>query len=328
MNELYPFKFKPILKEKIWGGNKLSSMLSKQISDKKIGESWEISAVENNISIVANGILAGNSLQDIIEIYMGDIVGDKIYDKYGIEFPLLIKYIDASDILSVQVHPDDKLAKKRHQAYGKTEMWYIIDAEKGSKIITGFNKETNKTEYSDFVSKGNLEDLLNYETANTNDVFFIPAGRIHAIGSGIVLAEIQQTSDITYRIHDWNRVDKNGNPRELHNNLALDAIDFKFNDNNKININNKLNKPSNIITDEHFSTNILEFDKIKEMDYYETDSFVIYMCLEGNFSIKYSNNKDDNISMKKGETILIPSVLDNISLIPERKSKILEVFIA
>ncbi len=328
MNELYPFKFKPILKEKIWGGNKLSSILSKQISDKKIGESWEISAVKNNISIVSNGNLAGNNLQDIIEIYMGDIVGDKIYDKYGIEFPLLIKYIDASDILSVQVHPDDKLAKKRHQAYGKTEMWYIIDAKKDSKIITGFNKEINKTEYSDYVSNGHLNDVLNYEATKASDVFFIPAGRVHAIGSGIVLAEIQQTSDITYRIHDWNRKDKYGKSRELHNNLALDAINFKYKGNNKISIKSELNKSSNIITDKHFVANILEFDKIKEMDYYETDSFVIYMCLEGNFSIKYSDNKDDNISMKKGETILIPSVLDNISLIPERKSKILEVFIA
>ncbi|MEA3316881.1 MAG: type I phosphomannose isomerase catalytic subunit [Bacteroidota bacterium] len=328
MNTLYPVKFKSIYKEKIWGGNKLNSLLSKPIpTDKKIGESWEISAVKDNISVISNGELAENTLQDIIEIYMGDIVGDKIYEKYGIEFPLLIKFIDASDILSVQVHPDDKLAKKRHQAYGKTEMWYIIDAEKDSKIITGFNKEVNKTEYSDAVNNGKLKNLLNFENTKAGDSFFIPAGRIHAIGSGVVLAEIQQTSDITYRIYDWDRKDKNGKTRELHNNLALDAIDYNFYGNKKDSIETEINKSQNIVSDSHFSTNIFEFDKVTEMDYFDKDSFVIYMCLDGDFDIHYSENDKEMVNIKKGETVLIPAVFENIILKPKEKSKILEIFI-
>ncbi|MDA3778786.1 MAG: mannose-6-phosphate isomerase [Bacteroidales bacterium] len=328
MKKLYPLKFTSIFKEKIWGGSKLNSLFSKQFPEgKKIGESWEISAVQNSISVINNGDLAGNNLQDIIEIYMGDIVGDKIYDKYGIEFPLLIKYIDANDVLSIQVHPDDILAKKRHQAYGKTEMWYVISAEKDSEIITGFNKELNKTEYSDYVSNGKIEDLLNSEKTKAGDVFFIPAGKIHAIGSGIVLAEIQQTSDVTYRIYDWNRKDAEGNSRELHNNLALDALDFKYNPNSKITTNPKLNKTSNIVTDKHFVTNILEFDEIKEMDYFKIDSFVIYMCIDGDFNIQYSENADDTLLINQGETVLIPAVLENIILKPLGKAKILEIFV-
>jgi len=228
MNTLYPIKFQPILKDKIWGGPRLKDILNKSTESDKCGESWEISSVQGNLSIVRNGFLTGNNLQELIEVYMGDLVGDKIYSLFGIEFPLLIKFIDANDILSVQVHPDDELARVRHDAYGKTEMWYIIDAEENAELIAGFNRDLNRETYIRHLQGKTLKEILNFEKVRKGDVFFTPAGRVHAVGAGILLAEIQQTSDITYRIYDWERVDDKGNPRELHTELALDALDFKF----------------------------------------------------------------------------------------------------
>lgn len=324
--ELYPLKFEEIFKKKIWGSIKLNRLLGKKTGGKEnIGESWEISGVEDNVSVVSNGFLAGNNLQEVIEVYMGSIVGEKNYEKFGFEFPLLIKFIDANDVLSIQVHPDDKTAKKRHNAYGKTEMWYIIEAEKDAEIITGFNKKTNKEEYSRILLSGNLKDLLNIEKANKNDVYYIPAGRVHAIGKGIVLAEIQQTSDITYRIYDWGRLGSNGKPRELHTDLAIDVIDYNYYKSYKTKYNSKKDKTSNIIESEYFNTNILEFDKKIKKDYNLIDSFVIFMCIEGDFDIEYNKNFEN---CKKGETILIPAELKNINLLPKQKSKIIEIYIA
>jgi len=226
--ELYPIRFSPIYKEKIWGGSRLKTILNKKITSDKIGESWEISAVQDNISLVENGFLEGNTLEEIISIYMGELVGEKIYEKFGIEFPLLFKFIDANDKLSIQVHPDNDLAKQRHQAYGKTEMWYVINAENDAEIIVGFNKEIDKYQYTKAVKENTLIKLLNKEKVKKSDAFYIPSGRVHAIGKGVLLAEIQQTSDITYRIYDWDRKDANGQERELHTEWALDAIDYKF----------------------------------------------------------------------------------------------------
>src|SRR3972149_1007896 len=199
MSHLYPLKFKPIFKDKIWGGDKIKTLLNKDFSPlPNCGESWEISGVQDEISVVSNGFLIGNNLQELIEIYMGDLVGDQVYQKYGIEFPLLIKFIDAHDDLSIQVHPNDKLAMQRHNAYGKTEMWYIIDADRGAKLISGFNTEVTKDAYIKHLENNTLNLILNYEEVKAGDVFFMPAGRVHAIGKGILLTEIQQTSDITY----------------------------------------------------------------------------------------------------------------------------------
>ena len=223
---LYPLKFRPIFKEKIWGGSKLRNQLFKNTSSDKTGESWEISGVEGNISVVDNGFLQGKSLNDIISEYKESLLGKKIYNKFGTEFPLLIKFIDADDDLSIQVHPDDNTAKKRHKSFGKTEMWYVIDADKNAELITGVCKNTNKGEYSELLLNKQLKTILNFEKVKKGDVFFIPAGRIHAICKGILLAEIQQTSDITYRIYDWDRKDDTGNERELHTESAIDVIDF------------------------------------------------------------------------------------------------------
>ena len=326
MNELYPLKFKPILKEKIWGGQNFKSSLNKNIpDDKNIGESWEISGVENNVSVVENGILAENELCELIEIYMGDLIGDRVYDKFGLEFPLLIKFIDANDVLSIQVHPNDELAQKRHNSYGKTEMWYIIDAKDGAELISGFNQEMDKTNYLNHLKKNELPGILNFEKIKKGDVFYIPAGRVHAIGAGIVLAEIQQTSDITYRIFDWNRKDDNGNYRELHTEQALDAIDYKTYDNYKTEYESEKNATSKIIGSKYFETNILEFDQSIEKDYHQLDSFVIYMCIAGEFEIEYYET--EKITVKKGETVLIPAVIEHLLLNPLVQSKLLEVYI-
>ncbi|RLD64603.1 MAG: mannose-6-phosphate isomerase [Bacteroidetes bacterium] len=324
---LYPLKFKPIYIEKIWGGTKIKTFLNKNISNiDNCGESWEISCVKNNISVVENGFLKDNNLQEIIEVYMGDIVGDTVFEKFGDEFPLLIKFIDANDNLSVQVHPNDELAQERHNTNGKTEMWYIINAEKGAQLISGFNKEISKTTYLKHLKNNTLTEILNFEDVSTDDVFFIPAGRVHATGKGILLAEIQQTSDVTYRIFDWNRKDANGKSRELHTDLAVDALDFSHHNNYKTKYTKKINKSSNLINCQYFTTNILEFDKEIEKDYNELDSFVIYMCIEGSYSIKYNENNEIKIS--KGETVLLPAVLENILLMPNEKTKLLEVYLS
>lgn len=325
MDFLYPLKFEPILKEKIWGGNKLNTILGKDLpQNKKIGESWEISGVKDNISVVSNGQLAGNNLQELVEIYMGDLVGDKIFKKFGIEFPLLVKFIDASKVLSIQVHPDDELARKRHNAFGKTEMWYIVQADKNSDIITGFKQEISKEQYQKYFREGMLTQILNIENAEAGEVFFIPAGRIHATGKGILLAEIQQTSDITYRIYDWGRKDKNGNSRELHTELALDAIDFSTYDNYKTHYKKTKNQSVSIAECKYFHTNILDFNKPIEKDYSLVDSFIIIMCLKGSLLI---HNRDNKEQVYPGETVLIPASLDNVIFEPLNESKILEVFI-
>ena len=275
---LYPLKFKPILKQTIWGGDKLAYKSNDPKVKESIGESWEISGVQDNISVVSEGALEGNSLQELTEIYMGDLVGDKIYEKFGIEFPLLIKYIDARDNLSIQVHPDDATAKARHNAYGKTEMWYLVGADRDAELIMG-----------------------------------------------CYIAEIQQTSDITYRIYDYDRRDKNGNPRELHTELATDVINFCEQKQHSIHYHQHENHTEELVSCNYFTTNYLKFDKEVEKDYIELDSFVIYMCLEGNFTLVY--DVDKTVKVNKGETILVPAILKNLFLIPETEAEILEIYI-
>lgn len=325
MNELYPIKFKPILKERIWGGKKLKTLLKKSGNCEHCGESWELSAVDGDISIVSNGFLKGNNLQEIMEVYMGDLVGESVYDKFGLEFPLLIKFIDAADDLSIQVHPDDKLAAERHNSFGKTEMWVVMQAEKGSELISGFNKKITKEEYLKNLEEKSLKSILNTEEAQEGDVFFIPAGRVHAIGSGILLAEIQQTSDVTYRIYDWDRVDATGKSRELHTEQALDAIDYKVYPEYKTKYEKKVNQTVNVADSSYFTTNIIWFDTTVIKDYNFIDSFVIYICMQGIIEIKTGEGKPEKL--KAGETILIPALLKELEITPLEESKILEVYI-
>jgi mannose-6-phosphate isomerase len=325
MDQLYPIKFKPILKERIWGGNKLVNMLGKSGKCDKCGESWELSAVQGDVSVVSNGFLKNNSLEEIIEIYMGDIVGDKVYEQYGIEFPLLIKFIDACDNLSIQVHPDDELAMKRHNSFGKTEMWYVMDVEPGAQLISGFNQPVTRDKYLESVNNNTLEHLLNKVSVKPGDTFFIPAGRVHAIGSGILLAEIQQTSDVTYRIFDYNRKDAQGKTRELHTDLAVDAIDYGFVEKVKSEYNMVPDKSVNLASCPYFTTNRISLSKAMEFDYYNLDSFVIYICCQGKFEIVCDNSEKTEV--KKGETVLLPASLGSVRLIPKDSAELLEVYI-
>jgi mannose-6-phosphate isomerase len=322
MNKLYPLKFKPIIKDKIWGGNLLAKHYNKQQNAlPNIGESWEISGVQDDLSIIANGFLAGNNLEELIEIFMGDITGDAIYEKFGNEFPLLIKLIEAREDLSIQVHPNDDMAKKRHNAYGKTEIWYILESEPDAKIYTGFKAGVTKDDYKEAVKNGTISDLLNIEKAEKGDVFFTPAGRIHAIGAGITLVEIQQTSDITYRISDWNREEK----RELHTDLALDALDFTETSNRKkINIKPTPNIFANLVDCSFFTVNLLKLTEKTSKEYYFTDSFVIYICLDGELTVVCNNSTE---KLTKGETILLPATIKEVAFEPVTESQILEVYI-
>jgi mannose-6-phosphate isomerase len=325
MSELYPLKFEPILKDKVWGGDALASHYNKKSNGlPNIGESWELSSVAGNLSVVSNGFLEGNNIEELIEVYMGDITGDTIFEKFGTEFPLLFKFIEAREDLSIQVHPGDTLARERHQGYGKTEMWYILEGEKYAKIYTGFKEGVTKEMYQEAILNGNVADLLYVETAEPGDTFFTPAGRVHAIGAGTVLVEIQQTSDLTYRISDWNRKSTGNTERKLHTELALDAIDFTAAGKNKIKIEPELNKTENLVSCEFFNTDILRFNSPVKKEYFLNDSFVVYICIEGEFLICWDGQTE---TVKKGETVLIPAMIRELVLEPVMETRLLEIYI-
>ncbi len=325
MNSLYPLKFRPVLKETLWGGNALRKRFGKNGKcGTTIGESWEINGLTGTSSRIANGFLKGNTLEEVIEVYMGDLVGDSVFEKFGTEFPLLVKFIDARDTLSIQVHPDDKLAAERHHAWGKTEMWYIIDAEPGAVIYTGFRKKTTKEEYLQYLSKKDLASLINATPVMPGDTFFIPAGMVHTIGAGVILTEIQQTSDITYRIYDWDRIDSKGKPREMHTELALDAINFDLDQPNLIRKDPVTNHPVILASCDYFHTSLLQLDSPVIKDYSLTDSFVIYICT-GNMVI--IDCFDHSEELRAGETIMVPAAADYVTIIPQGTATLLEVYI-
>lgn len=321
--QLYPIKFEPILKERIWGGEKLIKTFKKESIKTNIGESWEISDVEGDISVVANGILKGTSLRDLIKDYKSEFLGGKVYKQFGEEFPILIKFIDAKTPLSIQVHPNNELAKERHNSFGKNEMWYIMDCDEDANLIVGFNKEVSQNEYGKALADGTVLEILNSEKIQTGDTFYIPTGRVHAIGAGTVLAEIQQTSDVTYRIYDYERLDADGNQRELHTDLALDAIDYKLYDNYKTEYDLKENSASKLVHSPYFKTDIIDLKGVVEKDYTKLDSFVIYMCVDGSFDIQW---EEQSIHMNKGETILLPATVSQIRL-SSNQARILEVYL-
>lgn len=321
---LYPLKFEPILKDKIWGGTKLKNIFDKQATTEKLGESWELSGYENDESVVSNGFLAGNNLAELIEIYMGELIGDKVYDQYGLTFPLLFKLIDANDYLSIQVHPGDEVAAERHKSFGKTEMWYVVDADENAELIIGFSKDCTRDEYLDALDDNKVEELLQHVPVKKGDVFFIPAGLVHAIGKGVVVAEIQQSSDITYRIYDYKRVDENGNERELHTEQALDVINFDASENPKTVYQVIPNDITPLVSCDYFTTNLIQFDTALIRNYGHLDSFIAYMCLEGSFIIEAN---DEKTVVNKGDTVLIPASIDEIGLTPHDKVTLLEVHV-
>ena len=319
--KLYPLQFEPIFKERIWGGTKLKTYLNKPISSKITGESWEISTVENDISRISNGFFKGRTLNEIINDFPEAVLGTKVYEQFGKQFPLLFKYLDAREDLSIQLHPNDELAKKRHNSFGKTEMWYVMQADTDSKLIVGFKENTLKEEYLEHINTKKIIDILDVKKVKQGDVFLLETGTIHALGAGIVIAEIQQTSDITYRIYDFDRVDAAGNKRELHVDLSLEAINYKTVDAQKqyAKVENTSNE---VINCKYFTTNFIPLDGTIST-YKHGESFTVYMCVDGNFEL---NVNDEIYSYKKGDTVLLPACLTDFQLIG--KASLLEIYIS
>lgn len=322
---LYPFTFKPILKSLIWGGADICPFKGITPVQEGIGESWEISHVEGNVSVVDNGSLAGKSLDELIQTYGAELMGKKVIDRFGNVFPLLIKFIDACDNLSIQVHPDDELARKRHNSFGKTEMWYVVKAAEGASLYSGFSKQIDAEEYVKRVENNTIMDVLQRYEVKSGDVFFLPAGRVHAIGAGCFVAEIQQTSNITYRIYDYDRRDANGNGRELHTELAKDAIDYTLYPDYRTPYTKKENEGVELVSCQYFTTNLLEFDKPFTRDCSVIDSFVIYICMEGSAVIKDNNGQEINVH--QGQTVLIPASTTSVEIIPSPSVKFMETYI-
>lgn len=318
---LYPLQFEPILKERIWGGEKLKTILNKPIVSKITGESWELSTVEGDVSVVANGVLKGKSLMDLINETPDAILGTKVYERFGKQFPLLFKYLDAREDLSIQVHPNDKLAKERHNSFGKTEMWYVMQADADARIIVGFKEDSSKEEYLKHLHDNTLVSILDDVKAKSGDVFFLETGTVHAIGAGLVVAEIQQTSDITYRLYDFDRVDAQGNKRELHVDLALDAINYNRVETQK-KYDSKVNTSNTVVDCPYFTTNFLPLENKLEVSK-TGETFTVYMCIEDDFEIEYDGFKN---SYKKGDTVLVPAAINAFSL--NGKASILEIYIS
>ena len=317
----YPLQFDPILKERIWGGEKLNSVLNKPITSNSTGESWEISTVEGDVSLISKGTLKGISLNEVIDTFPNEVLGTTVFDKFGKQFPLLFKYLDAKTDLSIQVHPNDELAKKRHNSFGKTEMWYIMQADEGSRLIVGFKNNSNAQEYVSHLENNTLLDILEEVKVKAGDVFFLETGTVHAIGAGLLVAEIQQTSDITYRLYDFDRVDSEGNKRELHVDLALDAINYNTIETQK-DYNKDLNVSNEMVNCPYFTTNYLNLSGELKVSK-SASSFTVYMCTEGDFQINYNQVQ---YQYSKGDTILIPATMTDYSL--SGNASVLEIYIS
>ncbi len=309
--QLYPLKFHPIFQDRIWGGDKLKTVLNKEISSNSVGESWEISAVNGNQSIVKEGALKGASLQELVSNYGKDLIGKKIAQQFGDTFPLLIKFLDARQDLSIQLHPNDALAKERHNSFGKTEMWYVLQADDDAELIVGFKEGISKKDYLEALQEGTLPAVMNSVKVTEGDTFFIEVGRVHAIGAGCMIAEIQQTSDITYRVYDWDRVDADGNSRELHTELALDAINFDMEADCKAKYTRNLNNANELVSCDYFTTSLIPLNGTLEVEN-TFDSFMIYMCTKGDAQL---TSDGGNVVISEGETLLVPACIDQFTLI-------------
>lgn len=325
ITKMYPYKFDPILKQMLWGGDKIIPFKQLNTNLTEVGESWELSGVENNESVVANGADKGLTLVELVGKYREELVGEANYKRFGTKFPLLIKFIDAKQDLSIQVHPSDELAKKRHNSFGKTEMWYVIDAEKGARLRSGFSEEITPKEYKERVHNNTITDVLQEYEIKKGDVFFLPAGRIHSIGAGAFIAEIQQTSDITYRIYDFNRKDANGKTRELHTELAKEAINYEVLDDYRTHYEPLENEPVELVASPYFTTSVYDMTEEITCDYSELDSFVILICVEG--SCRLVDNEKNSIDLRAGETVLLPAITQEVTITPNGNVKLLETYL-
>lgn len=322
---LYPLKFTPVLKEAVWGGERLvcaGKRVPKGLDAKYIGESWELSGLDEGESVVASGSLADNTLTELTEVYMGELVGDRVYEKYGLEFPVLVKIIDTREGLSVQVHPSDEFAREMHSARGKTEMWYVIDAEPEGAIYLDVAHPLTEEEYDAAVEDGTIASHLKKRLVHKGESFLVPAGTIHSIGAGVLLAEIQEPSNITYRIYDWERLDRNGHPRELHTALAAEVVNLTPAESLNITKEPKLNGAVELHSCEQFTTNLIDLAGTMEMDYAPLDSFVAYLCVEGEVEVRAMGEKEPLAAL---QTILIPAEATDVTL--SGRGKVLEVFV-
>ena len=324
---MYPLKFEPILKQTLWGGDKIIPFKHLNETLPNVGESWEVSAVEGSESVVANGADKGYTLPEMVRKYKDELVGEANYARFGNKFPLLIKFIDAKLDLSIQVHPDDELAKKRHNSFGKNEMWYVIAADKGAKLISGFSEQITPKEYKDRVHNGTFAEVLQTCAIEPGDVFYVPAGRVHGIGAGAFVAEIQQTSDITYRIFDYNRKDKDGKSRELHTSQAMDAINFTdVQDDFRTEYDRIQNEPVEMVASPYFTTSVYDMTEEITCDYSELDSFVIFICVEG--ACRLTDDNRNEITMCAGETVLLPASTQEVTIVPDgERVKLLETYV-
>ena len=318
-------KFEPIFKSPIWGGNKIIPYKGVESDLNTVGESWEISGVKGDESIIANGEHKGKSLAWLVGEMKSDLVGKSNYERFGDEFPLLIKFIDAQQDLSIQVHPNDELSKKRHDKCGKTEMWYIIDADKGAKLRAGFAEKITPEQYEEHIKNDTITNVLKEYDIAAGDLFFLPAGRIHSIGAGSLIAEIQQTSDVTYRIYDFNRKDDNGNGRELHTELSKKAIDYETLPDYRTNYVSMKDREVELISCKYFTTSLYDLDNDMQCDYRKLDSFVIMICVEGEGLVVTNDNQ--SVSIRQGETILLPATTTGATIKPNIGIKMLISYI-
>ena len=316
---MYPLKFKPILKSTIWGGNKIIPFKHLDCQQEQVGESWEISDVKGDESIVANGSDAGKNLTEMVNVYKEKLVGKENYARFNGKFPLLIKFIDAQQDLSIQVHPNDELAMKRHNSMGKTEMWYVIGATEGAHLRSGLSKQITPEEYAQRIADNTICDVLADYPIHPGDVFFLPAGRIHSIGAGSFIAEIQQTSNVTYRIYDFNRKDKDGNTRELHTELSKDAIDYTVYEDYRTHYTPKQNEGVELVECPYFTTSVYDLTEPMNIDYSELDSFVIYICMEGACTV--TDNEGNSLELQAGESVLFPATTQNVEVQPKGLSR-------
>lgn len=310
--KLYPLKFHPILKDKLWGGDQLNELKNIQSPIPKLGESWEVSAIPNDVSVVCEGPLKGTSLTDLITTYGEQLLGSKVTEVFGKKFPLLIKYINAAQDLSIQVHPDDRMALRRHNSFGKTEMWYIMDAEPEARLILGFKEQSDKDAFAKAIKENTVESLLNEEVVKPGNAYFIKPGLVHAIGAGITLAEIQQSSDITYRVYDFDRRDDNGNLRELHIDESLEASDYTQVKDHKIKYDPEAKKSQNLAKTQYFVTNYNHFNDCINLEVANKFSFKVLMNV-GDTDVTLIYN-GENYPFAKGQTYLIPACIPYVKL--------------
>lgn len=324
---LYPLLFEPNLHSVVWGGYQLRPYKGLEPSDEPIGESWEVSAVPSSTCIISNGAHKGKDLISVINEQPEAILGKKVNEKYNGKLPLLVKFIDAKRDLSIQVHPNDEMAMREHGKMGKSEMWYVIKADEGAHLYAGFKQEITSEEYQKRVTEGTITEVLADHQVKAGDVFYLPAGRVHAICGGIMLAEVQQSSDVTYRIFDYNRPGMDGKPRELHTELAAQALDYHVEDNYRTEYIDNKNKATQIIDTPYFDVRVMEISKPFHRDLRKYDSFVISMCIEGDCKIKVRSTGDE-IALKEGHSTLIPASIADYDVIPKKeKTKLLDAYI-